>query len=86
MKTSPNSVWLQPMAPVHFPTGSAYRLREHRVGTTYAQQGVFLHRESTLPTTQRDREIGGMQNGETRRQSERRNEREAALLSRKVTD
>lgn len=77
MKTSPNSVWLQPMAPVHFPTGSAYRLRERLVGTPYAQQGVFLPRESLSPTTQRERESGGVQNGETRKWSEEK-EREGS--------
>lgn len=80
MKTSPNSVWLQPMAPVHFPTGSAYRLREHLVGTSYAQQGVFLHRESTLPTTQRERKAVGCRMGKREGGVKRRNEREAAPI------
>lgn len=67
---SPNSVWLWPMAPVHFPTGSAYRLRERFVGTSYAQQGVSSSRESLSPTTQRARESSGMQNGGREKWSE----------------
>lgn len=68
------------MAPVHFPTGSAYRLRERLVGTPYAQQGVFLPRESLSPTTQRERESGGVQNGKRESGVKRRNEREAAPI------
>lgn len=69
MKT-PNSVWFRPMAPVHFPTGSAYRLRDRFVGTYYAQQGVSSSRESLLSTTQKDRESGGMRQGKRRKWSE----------------
>lgn len=80
MKTTPNSVWLWPMAPVHFPTGSAYGLRERFVGTSHARQGVSSSRESLSPTTQRERDSSGVKNGETRTWSE--GMREAAPTSR----
>lgn len=86
MKTSPNSVWLWPMAPVHFPTWSAYRFMELFVGTSYAQQGVFLSRESISPTTQKEMESSGMKDREKEESGvKRRNGRgKPLLLSRKV--
>lgn len=50
------------MAPVHFPTGSAYRLRGRVRGHTPAHQGGPVSRESPSPTTQNDRESSGMKN------------------------
>lgn len=73
MKT-PNSVWLWPMAPVHFPTGSAYRLRDRLVGIYDARPGVSLCRESLPSTTQKERESSGMKQRERRKWREEEEE------------
>lgn len=62
MKT-PYSVWLWPMAPVHFPPGRAYRLRGCSAGKDNAQQGVSLSRQSLPSTTQKEQESSGMKRG-----------------------
>lgn len=62
MKT-PYSVWLWPMAPVHFPPGRAYRLRGCSAGIDDARQGVSLSRQSLPSTTQKERESTGMKRG-----------------------
>lgn len=72
------------MAPVHFPAWSAYRLRELFVGTSYAQQGVSLSRESISPTTQKEMESSGMRDREKEESEEKEWKREAAPTSRKV--
>lgn len=58
-------------------------------GTSYAQQGVSLSKESISPTTQKEEwESSGMEDkGEAERGVKRRNGRgKPLLLSRKVTD
>jgi len=55
------------MAPVHFPTGRASRLRGCVVGVHDAWQGVSLSRESLPSTTQKERESSGMKQGGTKK-------------------
>lgn len=73
------------MAPVHFPTWSAYRLRELFAGTSYAQQGVSLSRQSVSPTTQKEAwESSGMKTGERKKRKRGNGRGKPLLLSRKV--
>lgn len=71
------------MAPVHFPTGRASRLRGCVVGIHDAWQGVSLSRESLPSPTQKERESSGMKRGggdEGGGGGRRKNERDTAPI------
>lgn len=72
------------MAPVHFPTGSAYRLREHFCRHMLCPIGSVLEQGVTFSYHPEEWESSGMKNGGNEESGvKRRNEREAASIIKK---